>query len=55
MADFRLSYLRFIFGFYPPVTGTDLSKFGPAYAALSPNVLWKQYRWGLDGWYHHGG
>ncbi len=43
VADFRLSYLRFIFGFYPPVTGTDLSKFGPAYAALSPNVLWKQY------------
>ena len=42
VADFRLSYLRFIFGFYPPATGTDLSQFGPAYAKLAPNVLWAQ-------------
>lgn len=42
VADFRLSYLRFVFGFYPPSTGTDLSAFGPAYAALSSQVLFHQ-------------
>jgi hypothetical protein len=42
VADIRLSYIRFIFGFYPPSTGTDLSQFGPAYAKLAPNVLWAQ-------------
>jgi hypothetical protein len=42
VADVRLSYIRFIFGFYPPSTGTDLSQFGPAYAKLAPSVLWAQ-------------
>lgn len=46
VADIRLSYLRFIFGFYPPVTDTpqaNLANFGPAWAALAPGALWKQY------------
>ena len=42
VADVRLSYLRFIFGFYPPSTGTSLASFGAAYAALAPHVLWQQ-------------
>ncbi len=41
--DLRASYLRFISGFNPKSTGTDLSAFGPAYAALQNQVTFPQF------------
>jgi len=43
IADFRVSYIRFLFGFYPPNTGADLSLFGPAYAQLQNQVMFSQF------------
>jgi hypothetical protein len=43
VGDFRVSYLRFPFGFTPPSTGTDLAQFGPAYAALRNQVTFRQF------------
>ena len=43
VADVRLSYIRFLFGFYPPNTGTNLSAFGPAYGALQSQVDFPQF------------
>ncbi len=43
VADVRLSYIRFVFGFYPPNTGASLSSFGPAYAALQNQVTFAQF------------
>jgi hypothetical protein len=36
--DFRVSYLRALHAFRPQQTGTDLSKYGPAWAALTSQV-----------------
>jgi outer membrane receptor protein involved in Fe transport len=38
IADFRLSYLRSTNGFTPEQLGADISKFGPAWAALAPQL-----------------
>jgi Carboxypeptidase regulatory-like domain/TonB dependent receptor-like, beta-barrel len=43
VADIHLSYIRFVFGFYPPNTGVKLSTFGPAYAALQTQVTFSQF------------
>jgi len=43
VADFRVSYIRFLFGFYPPNTGADLSLWGPAYARLQNQVTFSQF------------
>ena len=42
VADFRLSYLRFLFNALPLSTGVDLSTFGPNYAALADSVSFRQ-------------
>jgi hypothetical protein len=42
IADVRASYIRFEFGFYPPLTGIDLSAWGPAYAAMQSQVTFAQ-------------
>lgn len=42
VADFRVSYLRFLFNAEPPSNGTDLSMFGPAYAALADQFTFHQ-------------
>ena len=41
--DLRASYIRFVFGFYPPNTGVDLAKFGPGYAPLNNQVSFRQF------------
>jgi hypothetical protein len=38
VADFRLSYVRGLDGFTPEQIGTNLADFGPAWAALAPEV-----------------
>jgi hypothetical protein len=43
VVDVRLSYIRFLFGFYPPSTGADLSAFGPAFGAMSSQVTFSQF------------
>jgi hypothetical protein len=43
VGDFRVSYLRFPFGFTPPSTGADLAQFGPAFAALQNQVTFRQF------------
>jgi hypothetical protein len=43
IGDFRISYLRFEFGFFPPNTGADLSQWGPGYAPLQNQVTFAQY------------
>ncbi len=42
VADFRVSYLRFLFNAEPLSNGTDLSAFGPAYAALENQFTFHQ-------------
>jgi hypothetical protein len=38
VVDFRVSYLRALHAFRPQQTGTDLSQYGPAWAALASQV-----------------
>ncbi|MCX6626430.1 MAG: TonB-dependent receptor [Candidatus Solibacter sp.] len=40
--DVRASYIRFLFGFYPPDTGVDLAKWGPGYALLNSAATFRQ-------------
>lgn len=42
IADVRLSFERFVFGFYPQSTGTSLSKFGSAWGALQNQVTFPE-------------
>lgn len=42
VANFRLSYLRFIFNNHPLSTGVDMSTFGPNYGALENQVTFRQ-------------
>jgi hypothetical protein len=42
VADFRLSYLRFVFNAIPLSEGVDLSKFGSGYASLASQVSFRQ-------------
>jgi hypothetical protein len=39
VSDFRISYLRFVYGAIPVSAGTDLSTFGPNWASLNNQVL----------------
>ena len=41
--DVRASYIRFLFGFYPPNTGADLAQWGPGYAPLKTQVSFAQF------------
>jgi len=43
VADVHASYLRFIYGWFPPSTGSDLSIYGPAYAVLQKQMTYTQF------------
>ncbi len=43
IADVRASFLRFTFGFTPPSMGTDISRFGPAWATLANQMTFTHF------------
>ena len=50
VTDFRISYLRATNGFTPQQLGTNLSLFGPAWAALAPQVTLPVAPLATNGW-----
>jgi hypothetical protein len=55
IADFRVSYLRATNGFTPQQIGTDLSKFGPAWAQLASQVTLPVAPLASNGYYGFNG
>lgn len=55
IADFRVSYLRATNGFTPQQIGTDLSKFGPAWASLASQVTLPVAPLASNGYYGFNG
>jgi hypothetical protein len=55
LADFRASYLRATNGFTPQQIGTDLSKFGPAWANLASQVTLPVAPLASNGYYGFNG